>query len=265
MKIKPYIILLSSLSCVAMMHSASAGWFDKITEKVSDAVVENADKIDADSVKKVLGGSESVTGELSIEDLTAGFKEALNLGSQRVVEQLGQSDGFNGDQAIRIPLPEKLETVKGWLDKVGMGDSMNDLEVSLNRAAENAAPKARSLFVNTIQSMSFDDVKSIYNGGEDAATRYFQEKMTPALSSEMSPVVEQSLADVGAVKLYDDVMGDYQSIPFVPDVKADLVGHVVDGGLDGIFHYLAKEEAAIRKDPVKRTTELLQRVFGASQ
>lgn len=264
MKIKPYFVLLSSLSCV-VTHSATASWLDNLTDKVSEVVAENTDKVNAESVKNILGDTGAAASELSIDELTAGFKEALNVGSQRVVEQLGQSGGFTSDQAIRIPLPAKLQTVKGWLDKVGLGDSMDDLEVRLNRAAEDAVPKARSLFINTVQSMTFEDVTSIYQGGEDAATRYFQEKMTPALSTEMSPVIEQSLADVGAVKLYDDVMGDYQSIPFVPDVKADLVGHVVDGGLEGIFHYLAQEEAAIRQDPVKRTTELLQRVFGASQ
>lgn len=108
--------------------------------------------------------------------------------------------------------------------------------------------------------MSFEDVKSIYNGGDDAATRYFQEKMTPSLTKEMSPVVQQSLSDVETVKLYDKVMGDYES---VPDVKANLTSHVVESGLYGIFHYLVKEEAKIRKNPVKRTTEWLKRVFGS--
>ncbi len=110
--------------------------------------------------------------------------------------------------------------------------------------------------------MSFDDIRSIYNGPDDAATRYFQQKMTPALSDAMQPVFKTSLEEVGAVKLYDSVMGDYQSIPFVPDVKGNLIQHVVDGGLQGIFHYLAKEESQIRKNPVKHTTELLNKVFG---
>jgi hypothetical protein len=112
--------------------------------------------------------------------------------------------------------------------------------------------------------MSFEDVMNIYNGPDDAATRYFQEKMTPALAGEMKPIVEESLAEVGAVQSYDNVMGQYRAIPFVPDVKADLTTYVIEKGMDGIFHYLAVEEAAIRQNPVKRTTELLQRVFGAN-
>ncbi len=248
MILKPYFIAVGSLALLLLATPASSSWFDKITEFVG----ENVSTGQADSKQS-----------LSTDELSRAFKQALEVGSNQVVDQLGRQDGFNKDSLVRIPLPQKMQTVKKWLDKVGMGDSLDSLELSLNRAAENAVVKAKPLFVDTIKNMSFDDVKSIYNGGDDAATRYFQSKMTPSLSKAMEPVVQKSLSDVGAVKLYDDVMGDYQSIPFVPDIKANLVDHVVDGGLEGIFHYLAKEEAAIRKDPVKRTTELLKRVFGA--
>jgi hypothetical protein len=149
------------------------------------------------------------------------------------------------------------------LAKVGMSSMLDDLELKLNRAAEVATPKAKELFFQAISEMTFEDVMNIYNGPEDAATRYFQDKMTPALAREMEPVVEQSLSQVGAVQTYDKIMGEYRTIPFVPDVKADLTTHVVEKGMAGIFHYMAVEEAAIRQNPAKRTTELLQRVFGA--
>ena len=112
--------------------------------------------------------------------------------------------------------------------------------------------------------MTFDDVKTIYEGPEDSATRYFQGKMSPALINEMRPIVDNSMSEVGAVKAYDNVMGEYQSLPFVPDVKADLTDYVVQKGIDGIFYYIAKEEAAIRNDPVKQTTNLLKKVFGVN-
>jgi hypothetical protein len=144
-----------------------------------------------------------------------------------------------------------------------MTSLLDDLELKLNRAAEVATPKAKALFGQAISEMTFEDVMNIYNGPEDAATRYFQDKMTPPLAKEMQPVVEQSLAEVGAVQSYDNVMGEYRTIPFVPDVKADLTTYVVEKGMDGIFYYMAKEEAAIRQNPAKRTTELLQKVFGA--
>ena len=103
----------------------------------------------------------------------------------------------------------------------------------------------------------------IYNGPDDAATRYFQGKMSDPLAAEMQPVVERTLNQVGAIQAYDAVMGQYDTLPFVPDVKADLNSYVIDKGMEGIFHYLAQEEAAIRQDPVKRTTDILQTVFGA--
>jgi hypothetical protein len=200
---------------------------------------------------------------LSSEEIGAGLKEALLVGSQNVVSQLGRPDGFNLDPAIHIPLPQKLESVKSLLGKVGMSSMLDDLELKLNRAAEVATPKAKELFAQAISEMTFEDVMNIYNGPDDAATRYFQEKMSPPLARAMQPVVDQSLAGVGAVQTYENIMGEYRAIPFVPDVQADLTTYVVDKGMDGIFHYIAAEEAAIRQNPAKRTTELLQRVFGA--
>lgn len=200
---------------------------------------------------------------LTSEEIGAGLKDALRVGSENVVSQLGSLDGFNLDPAIHIPLPEQFSTVKSTLGKFGMTSLLDDLELKLNRAAEVATPKAKALFGQAISEMTFEDAMNIYNGPDDAATRYFQDKMTPPLAKEMQPVVEQSLAEVGAVQAYDNVMGEYRSIPFVPDVKADLTTYVVEKGMDGIFYYMAREEAAIRQNPAKRTTELLQRVFGA--
>jgi hypothetical protein len=103
---------------------------------------------------------------------------------------------------------------------------------------------------------------AMYNGPEDAATEYLRSKMSAPLALEMKPVVDDSLADVGAVKAYDTVMQRYKAVPFAPEIDVDLSDYVVQKGMDGIFHYLAKEEAAIRQDPVKRTTDILKQVFG---
>ncbi|ORJ59823.1 DUF4197 domain-containing protein [Geothermobacter hydrogeniphilus] len=199
---------------------------------------------------------------LSEAEIGSGLKEALRIGSERVVEQLGRADGFNGDEAIHIPLPPELEKVDSALTVIGMGRMTEDLELQLNRAAEAATPKAKALFSQAIREMTIDDVMAIYNGPEDAATRYFKGKMSAPLAEEMRPVVADSLTEVGAIRSYDSTLGEYRNLPFVPDIHADLTGWVVEKGLDGIFYYLAKEEAAIRADPARRTTELLQKVFG---
>ncbi len=203
------------------------------------------------------------TSGLTNSEITSGLKDALRVGTETVVGQLGTMDGFNADPAIHIPLPENLKSVKSALSAVGMSAMMDDLELKLNRAAEEATPPAKKLFWDSIETMTLDDVMGIYNGPEDAATRYFEGKMSSPLTAAMQPIVENALNQVGAIQAYDAVMGQYANLPFVPDVKANLQAHVVERGMAGIFHYLAIEEAAIRKDPVKRTTDILQRVFGA--
>lgn len=205
----------------------------------------------------------NVTGKpLTEQDIAAGLKEALKVGTQRVVNQVGKTDGYNLDNAIHIPLPDNLQKVQRTLNKVGMGKYMDELELKMNRAAEVAAPKAKQLFWNAVKQMSWQDVKAIYNGPEDAATQYFKGRMTPELKRMMRPVIDQTLSQVGVIQAYDRAMSKYRAIPFVPDVKADLNDYVMDKGIDGMFYYLAREEAAIRRDPAKRTTEILRRVFG---
>lgn len=210
------------------------------------------------------GGSSGGSGSsLSAGDIAGGLKEALRVGSDRVVTQVGKTDGYNGDPSIHLPLPGSLKSVQSALKAAGMSGMLDDLELRLNRAAEAAAPKARAMFVDAISQMTIDDARKIYDGPKDAATRYFQSKMSKPLAAEMAPVVDQSLAEVGAIKSYDAVMGQYKQIPFVPDAKANLTGYVVEKGMDGIFLYLGKEEAAIRENPAARSTELLKKVFGA--
>jgi hypothetical protein len=199
---------------------------------------------------------------LSDAEIGRGLKEALKVGTERVVSQVGARDGYFGDKAIHIPLPKNLERAKQALALAGLGDLADDLELRLNRAAEAAAPEAQELFWNAIGEMKLKDVQRIYNGRKDEATRYFRRKMTKPLGRRMTPIIDRTLADVGAIRAYDNMMGEYKNLPLVPDVKADLTAYVVEKGMDGIFHYVAKEEAAIRRNPAKRTTELLRKVFG---
>ena len=198
---------------------------------------------------------------LSQTDMIAGLKDALKVGSTRVVQQVSQTNGFNADANIHIPLPSSLQAVKSTLTSIGMGTLVDDLELKLNRAAEAATPKAKQLFVDAIKGMNIVDAKNILSGPNDAATQYFKGKMSQPLAKEMQPVIANALSEVGAIQAYDAVIAKYKSIPFVPDVKAQLNDHVVNGALKGVFYYMAKEEAGIRKEPVKRTTSILKKVF----
>ncbi len=199
---------------------------------------------------------------LSNKEIGKGLQEALRVGTERVVGRLGAKDGFNADAKIHIPLPDKLKTVQSTLRKIGLSKMADDLELRLNRAAEAATPKAKKLFWDAISGMTMDDVQRIYKGPSDAATRYFQGKMTGPLKTSMRPVIDSALAKVGAIRSYDRMIGKYRDLPFVPDVKADLSNHVLDKALGGLFLYLADEEAAIRKNPAKQTTRLLKKLFG---
>lgn len=243
MRRKETLSLLLTVSLLLSSSGATAGWLDKLKEKFS--------------------GDQDQIQPLSTDEVGSGLKEALRVGTENVVASLGRPDGFNLDEQIHIPLPGQLDKVKSVLGKIGMDSMLVDLELRLNRAAELATPKAKALFVQSISDMTLDDVMSIYRGPDDAATQYFKSKMSAPLAAEMEPVVDEGLADAGAVKTYDNVMARYNAVPFAPEVDADLSRYVIEKGMDGIFYYLAKEEAAIRKDPAKRTTDLLKRVFAS--
>lgn len=205
----------------------------------------------------------AATSALSNQDITAAFKQALTIGTSDVVGQLGVRNGFNLDPKVHIPLPANLQKVQSVLNTVGLSHLMDDLESRMNYAAEIATPHAKELFVDAISSMSFDDVLQIYNGPQDSATRFFESRMSSALASRMQPFVDQAVSQAGVVQAFDNVMSQYQNIPFVPDVKSDLTSYVVDQGIQGIFFYLGQQEAQIRQDPVRHTTDLLKKVFGS--
>lgn len=218
-----------------------------------------------DKAKGLLGAPSESGGPstLSTPEVANGLREALKVGTERVVGQLGRADGFNTDPNVHIPLPPGVKQVQWALKAVGMAGLTDDVELKLNRAAEAATPKAKALFVQAIGAMTLEDAQAIYKGPDDAATQYFRRKMSPALKEDMRPVINQSLTQVGAVQSYDRMMSQYKQLPMVPDAKAELTDYGLEKTLDGIFFYLAQEEKAIRDNPAARTTDLLKKVFGA--
>lgn len=203
-------------------------------------------------------GSASRGGSLSNGDIGAGLKEALRLGTERVTGLLGRAEGYNRDPDIHIPLPQSLKTAQSALKMAGMSGIADELELKLNRAAEASIPKARQIFVAALERMSVDDARAILNGPKDAATQYFKRTMSPDLKSAMRPVVDSTVAESGAVKSYEAMA---KGMPVLGDGRGMLTDHVLDYALAGLFTYLGREEAAIRSDPAKRSTELLRKVF----
>ena len=207
--------------------------------------------------------SQNLPADLTSAEIENAFKQALKQGSEAVVNQLSVKDGFNADPSIHIPLPESLKKVQTTLAGFGMSGYLDDLETRLNRAAENATPKAKMIFIDAIHNISFADLQKIYHGPEDSATQYLKKQTSPAIRQQILPLIENALNQVGAITTYDQAIDQYRRLPFVPDVKADLQRHVAQKTMDGLFFYLARQEAEIRQNPIKQTTDLLKKVFGS--
>lgn len=234
-----------------------------LTVQVEASLLDKLQKTITDTTSSTSGSSSgSGVGDLDVGQITEGLQEALRVGTETVVGQIGATDGYNGDPAIHIPLPEKMQQAQSLLKKFGLSGMADDLEERLNRGAEAAAPKTKEIIWTAISEMKMEDAKAIYEGPDDAATQYFRKTSTTELKETVRPIIEQSLQDVGAIEAYDSLVAEYSDYPLVPDIKSDLTDHATDAALEGLFHYLAVEEAAIRNDPVKRTTEILTTVFG---
>ncbi len=205
-------------------------------------------------------------GLLSQGEAAEGIRAALGNGVLSALGIVGKSGGFFNDGQIHIPLPKILQDVQSVLSKIGAGGLLNQLEAQLNRGAELAAPVAKDIFLDAISGLSISDAIAIVRGSDDAATQYLHGKTAPRLTQLFAPIMEKALDQTGALQLLDQVTNDLGSIPFAPSLginaRADLIEHGVGKGLDGVFHYIAKEEAAIRENPAKRTSEILRRVFG---
>jgi len=205
------------------------------------------------------GGSQS----LSDRDITAGLKEALEKGTGRTVKQSGRLDGFWKNRDIHIPLPDSLQRPASLMRKAGLGKYADDLELRINRAAEAAVPLAKPIFLNAIKGMTFRDVREIWQGPDDAATRYFERKTTPDMTRAFTPLVHKELEKSGALRSWRNFASSYSNLPFVGGyLKDDLDAYATRMTLQGMFKILAGEEAKIRHDPAARTTELLRKVFG---
>ncbi|WDI30926.1 DUF4197 domain-containing protein [Hyphococcus flavus] len=205
-------------------------------------------------------------GALSEADAAAGIRAALNNGVAQAISTIGVRNGFLRNPQIRIPLPGFLQDMQSSLSRFGLSGPLDTLETQLNRGAETAVPRARSIFVNAISSMNINDAIGVVRGGENAATNYLKNRTFTPLTNLFTPIMSNALQEAGAIRTFDSLTARLKSIPLAPqlgaDAKNDLIRHGVQYGLDGMFLYIAKEEAAIRANPAKRTSEILRRVFG---
>ena len=201
-------------------------------------------------------------GNLSTDTITKGLKEALRVSTTQAVAKTGKPDGFLGNPAIKIPLPAKLQKARTGLQLVGMGPQLDQLEVGMNRAAEQATPLAKQIFLNALMKMTITDARNILNGGDTAATQYFKTATSQELTTAFAPIVHKAMQNVGVVRQYDALMQNSMAGPLLQGRGFNLDQYVVGKTLDGLFYMLGQEETQIRKNPAAQTTSILRQVFG---
>jgi hypothetical protein len=195
-------------------------------------------------------------------EIAAGLKEALEKGTRSGVSQLAQQGGYLNDFSVRIPFPKDAEKVENTLRDIGLGDEVDKVVVSLNRAAEAAVDEAKPLFMNAIKEMTLTDVRNILFGKDTAATHYLRSKTATGLMNAFQPQVKNALDQVNATKYWNDIISRYNRIPLTKEINPDLDKYVTQKAIDGLFLKIALEEQAIRESPIERTSALLKKVFG---
>ncbi|GAC1531478.1 MAG: DUF4197 domain-containing protein [Ramlibacter sp.] len=200
---------------------------------------------------------------LTDSDASRGLKTALETGALTAVRLLGVQDGFLGNPRVRIPLPAALQDASRLLQAIGQGRQVEELEVAVNRAAENAVPMARTLLVNAARSMTVTDAKAILTGGETSVTQFFADRTRAPLSTQFLPAVKQATSRVGLAARYDRIAGKAAGFGLLRQEDASIDQYVTRKALDGLYLVIGDEETRIRRDPLGTGSAILQKVFGA--
>ena len=197
----------------------------------------------------------------SNSEINSGLKQALEVATGKSSDQLSAVNGFFGNAAVKILFPPEAQKAEKTLRSLGMGKLCDNVILSLNRAAEDAAKQAKPIFVDAIKKMTLQDVTNILLGNQDAATQYFQRTTTPQLTAKFKPVIQTSLDKVNATKYYADAAKAYNKVPFVKKMNPDISDYTTQKAISGLFIEIAKEELNIRSNLGARTTPLLQKIF----
>lgn len=236
-RIASYLLILMSLTACQDLN----------VKQVEDAVKQAEKELNKPSNKEML----------------AGMKTALDQGIATAVSDLGQNNGFNSSDLVRLALPPEIQQYEKTLRDLGLGSYVNEFETTLNRAAERAVPQAKDIFVNAVSDMSVEDVVSILGGKQDdAATEYFRGKTEAQLRGAFLPEVKTATDAVGLTSSYKQIVSAAE--PFIGSLgdASDLDAYVTQKAMDGLFVYIEKEEKDIRHNASARKNDVLKKVFG---
>lgn len=195
-------------------------------------------------------------------DASRGIKEALSLASMNATNRLAQPNGFWGNTRVRIPLPGVLGETQRTLARLRMSGPLDQLQENLNHAAESVMPQAGSLFTNAVRTITIADAIDIVRGGDDSATRYLRGRTETRLTSLLKPPMTRALTDSGAFTLMRSALREVGLASMTTDLRREVIDFSTLKALDGCFYFIAEEERAIRRDPWRRTSDILRRVFG---
>ena len=218
-------------------------------------------QVNLKSIKDKAIGISAAKG-LTDSEIAAGLKEALTIGSVNASSMLNQVDGFNNNPRVRIPFPEEVQQVSSKLRQMGFGAKVDEFEVTLNRAAEQAAKEAAPIFVSAVKAMSFDEARKILTGSDNAATVYLQNTTNEQLYDSFIPHVTKALNATQATARWEELTTLYNKVPLVNKAETDLSRYTTNKALSGLFVIVADEELKIRQDPSARVNDVLKRVFG---
>ena len=211
-----------------------------------------------DELQQVMGNT---TQGGSGFNVASGLKQALEMGVSSGVDLLSKDGGYFKDQAVRILLPEELQKVDKTLRSVGLGSLADQGLKVLNEAAENAVSQAKPIFLSAIRNMTFTDAMNILKGNNTAATTYLKNSTYSSLEAAFAPKVQASLSEVGADKVWENIINKYNQIPLVKPVEPNLTKYVTQQAINGLFVKVGDKEKEIRTNIAARTTPLLKSVF----
>ena len=245
MRLKSPILALLMILFFSSSAFAQLDWLKKKIDSIAEEPME--------SIKQT---------SLNETELGQGLKEALKVGINNAVSSVSKAGGYFSNENIKIPLPEKLKFLDSALRKLGMGDKIDDFVLSMNQAAEAAAPAARDIFLDALFDMNIEDAQKIFQGGDTAATDYFKDKTYDKLASAFQPTIDKALAQYDVTDKYNVLLDKYKTLPFAS--KINMLSpdeYVITKALDGLFFVLGQEEAKIRQNPAARVTDILKKVF----
>jgi len=202
-------------------------------------------------------------GDLSQKDASGGLKDALSQGAQIAVKQLGTPGGFSNNPDVRIELPGNLGKVAKKMKQFGMGAQVDELETSMNKAAEAAVPQAQAILLDAVKKMTVDDAKGILSGGKDSATQYLSKTSREQIREKFLPIVKNATDKVGVAQKYNQFAGQAATFGVIDQKNTSLEGYVTEQALNGLFEMIGKQEESIRSNPAAAATSLAKKVFGA--